>query len=563
MGGYAVWWIERYMRLFQGRWAGEPAVMHGCKTCGKCWTIPREFDPDHAIERARDHAACVAAGHDMDWQYDFVMRLFGWQRYSPDLMKPVRRFTRGDLWIPKKSKKSPTLAFIGWYLLVGDGVKGQNIYFGAKDGQQAREMVGSSVVASWEESPELRSCVQHKINEMSFTHIPTKSRMKPLSSSSERTTKSKEGINGSVLIDEVHVVDAMFMARIKRAGISRDEPLILGASTAGLDTTAYGKQRQDYGRRVASGEIADDDYLFVCYEAPQDTVLEELTEDQAVALGRAANPAWGNTVLEREFRSDFRESKGSTIDELYDFGTYRLNIWQNSSSPWLREGQWQGCGDELELSMLEGRRCSLGLDLSRTKDMTAAVFVFDKDSNGRRPIWPMFWIPENTAKRLQREIADYKTWEAEGFVTLCEGDTISHAQVLAGILSVSSHFFCENVYYDPTFADWITEQLSDCHGIPRVEFKQSMNAYAAPCDAFESEVLSGTLLHPRHPILDWQAGHAHVYRNKFTKHKRPVKPDDDHNSLRTIDGIAATVMGYARAVESDVTIEINQDMVML
>ena len=55
-GGYAVWWIERYMRLYQGRWGGEPAQMQGCKTCKRCWTIPREFDEWHAIERSREEA---------------------------------------------------------------------------------------------------------------------------------------------------------------------------------------------------------------------------------------------------------------------------------------------------------------------------------------------------------------------------------------------------------------------------------------------------------------------------------------------------------------------------
>ena len=247
------------MRLYQGRWAGEPAVMHGCKSCRRTWVIPTSYDPDLAVERAESYAECVSAGHDVSWQYDLIMRLFGWLRWSDELCKPVRRFRRGDVWIPKKNAKSPMLAFIGWYLCVGDGVMGQNVYFGAKDGNQAKEMVGQSAVAAWENSPEIQSAVAYKINEMLFTHLDTKSRMKPLSSSNQRTTKSKEGINGSVLIDEVHVVDAEFMSRIKRAGISREEPLILGASTAGLETTGYGKQRQDYGRDVASGENEGDD----------------------------------------------------------------------------------------------------------------------------------------------------------------------------------------------------------------------------------------------------------------------------------------------------------------
>ena len=545
MGGYAVWWIERYCRLYEDRWAGEPAVQHGCKTCRRTWTIPKTFNARHAIERAEEYVNCMQSGHDLCWQYGFMMRLFGWLKWSDEFDKPLRRFRRGDFWVPKKNMKSPQLAFLGWYLMVGDGVAGQHIYFGAKDGSQAKEIVGSHVVAAWEVMPELQETVTHKINEMSLLHVPTRSTMKPLSSSNERNTKSKEGLNGSILVDEVHVVDAEFMKRIRRAGISRMEPLLLGGSTAGLDVMGYGKERQDYGREVANGTKEDDEYLFLCHEADQNLDLESITEQECIEIGKKANPAWGITIRESEFLMDFRESRNSTLDALADFGTYRLNIWQQTATPWLSKPCWDKCSDELELSDLSGRRCDLGLDLSQTRDMTAAVLVFD-ELDGRRPIWPLFWIPENTAAKHAITIPRMSRWVRDGELMVTPQDTISQSQVLRELSEVLSIVNCTRVFYDPTYADWLTEQLAENKKRERISFQQTLKNFAPVTEAFEAEVLEGKVMHPGHPVLDWQISHCHVYRHKSSRQKRPVRPNEKNwRDPRTIDGVVAAVMGYA------------------
>lgn len=543
MGGYAVWWIERYMRLYEGRWAGEPAVMHGCKECRECWVIPREFNAEFAVERAQMYAECVQNGHETSWQYDFLMRLFGWLRYSEQHQRAVRRFKKFDVWIPKKNMKSPTLAFLGWHIAIGDGEPGQKLYFGAKDGAQAKEIVGNHAVAAFEMSEELQSCIRHYRNEMKFEHEPTRSQMKPLSSSNQRTTKAKEGLNGSLLVDEVHVVDEEFIKRVKRMGISRIEPIMGGFSTAGLEIECYGKRRQDYGRRVAAGEVEDSEYLFICYEADQTIDMESLDVDEAVKIAKRCNPAWGITIDEREFRSDFLEAKNATIDELLDVGTYRFNIWQFASAPWLRAASWARCGQDYTLDDLKGKPCTLGIDLSRCADLTAVVFVFDLE-DGRRRLWPMFWIPENTARRHQTKVADFHRWRNEGHIYYTTEDTIDQAQVLAQIQSVMDVVDCRGVYYDPAFAEPLTQKLVEDNYCDRTVFNQSMSCYAAPTEMFEEEVLSGVLAHPEHPVLTWQALHCHVQRNKFTEHKRPVKPSDDTTDPRTVDGVQAAVMGY-------------------
>lgn len=542
LGGYSIFWIERYCRLYEGTHAGEPAKMWGCKECSYSWTIPESFSPEWALERNEAYCGCVAAGHEVAWQYDFIMRLFGWMRQDEEIGRPVRRFRKADLWIPKKNAKSPTLAFLGWHLLCGDGVPGQKVYFGAKDGAQAREIVGGHAVAVYDQSPEIKSCTRHNRNQMEFSHEPSRSTMKPLSSSNTRTMRSKEGINGSVLIDEVHVVDAEFMQRIRRAGISREEPLLVGVSTAGLDTLGYGKSRQDYGRAVAEGIVDDDDYLFVCYEADPKTDLDSVSVDEVVEVGRRVNPNWGITIREREFRSDFAESKQSTHDQLMDFGTYRLNLWQYASSPWLRWKSWQDCEGVFDLADLAGRTCMLGLDCSRTRDMTAAVFVFQQHE-GRYDVWPLFWLPEDTIAKNAKEHPEFSDWAKQGYVISTPRQTISYQQVLDDLTPYLEAFDTFKLYYDVQFADWISEQIEIKFDCERVEFPQTLAGYSAPTDQFEQWVLDGAIRHPNHPVLNWQIRHCHVHRSRLDKkQKRPVRPVTEEYDVRTVDGVQAAVM---------------------
>src|SRR6516225_3895924 len=53
---YAVWWIEKHCRLYEGTQAGEPLILRGCKECGMYGIeTPDEFI-DAGLEQCLDRA---------------------------------------------------------------------------------------------------------------------------------------------------------------------------------------------------------------------------------------------------------------------------------------------------------------------------------------------------------------------------------------------------------------------------------------------------------------------------------------------------------------------------
>lgn len=562
MGGYVVWWIERNCTLYEGERAGQPVRLMGCHECqnykpdedGHDPSIPDEYDPDLAAERAAQYIECRKKGHEVDWQYEATMRLFGWAKYSERYDRPIRRFRKASIWVPKKNKKTPTEAAWGCYLFVGDGEQGQNLFSVAKDGKQAKSLGHKHAERMIRKSPVLSTEIKINVATGYFWHEESESSWSILSGENHRST---EGINGSVMVDETHVVPAVLINRINRAGISRSEPLHIEVSTAGDDPDSYGKGRFDHGEQVAAGKIEQQNLLFMAYAAPQDLTAEQLAKDP-VKYGRMANPAWGHTIFEDEFLDDYHESK-QKITDLMQFMMYRLNIWQKGASPWLNSVKWNACCRLGMESELQGQMCWLGGDLSKTQDMSAIVLAFpwsDEDENDDvYALLPFFWMTQDYAY-ANKDRAPFLEWEKSGHLMLTPGDVIDYDAIADKIRDLAEIYQIQEFIYDGTYANKLFQELeigiyvkgqevAPGLGIPRIDFKQNMASYAEPCDEFEARIRTGKLVHGGHPVLDWMAGHVKARRDAGGR-MMPVKPKP--NDVKKIDGIQAAIMALAGAV---------------
>lgn len=516
---FVVDWIQKYCKLYEGERAGQKLELR-------------------------------------DWQLETTMRLFGWVRHSEQWGRMVRRFRRASIWVPKKNKKSPTLAAWGLYLLAGDGEPGQKVFLAAKDGTQAREIAGKHAIEMLAQSPDLNSVCTVNKNLMQLTHEPSRSIMRPLSSGAERNQRAKEGLNGSVLIDETHVVDEEFMGIISRAGISRSEPLQIEVSTAGDNPDGYGKKQFDRAAAIIKGTEYQRDFLAIIHAAPQDLTDADLDADP-IKWGKLANPAWGHTIDAEEFLADYQQSKPS-LSELGRFKMYRLNIWQRSTNPWIRMSDWDLCKRNFTEADLEGRECWAALDLSRTRDMTALVLIFPWDDDTYR-VLPFFWMPHDEA-RDKNHLAPFLQWANDGWLTLTPGNVVDYGFIRAQFRKLAERFCIQKLLYDKTYAEETTqaleqgvvndrgEEVEAGTGVAREVFPQTLMYMTAPSKEFERLISAKQFHHNGHPVLSWQIGHVQVWRDA-NDNIRPIKPKD--GGVKKIDGIVAAVMALAGATSGE------------
>lgn len=523
-GRFVVEWIERYCKLYEGERAGEPLTL-------------------------------------ADWQLEATMRLFGWVRWSDKWKRLIRRFRRASIWIPKKNGKSPTLAAWGLYLLCGDGEPGQKVFLAAKDGNQAREIAGKHAIEMLYQCPELYdperkdNVCSVNLNLQQITHEPTRSIMKPLSSGADRNRRAKEGLNGSVLVDETHVVDDEFMAIISRAGISRSEPLQIEVSTAGDNPDGYGKKQFDKAVAIIRGDQYDRNFFALVYAAPQELNDVDLDADP-LKYGCLANPTMGRLVDPEEYLADYQASKTSLL-ELGRFKMYRLNIWQRSTNPWIKLSDWDQCRQSFTVDDLAGRECWSALDLSKTRDMSSLVLCFPWEDGYR--LLPFFWMPEDEA-RDKSHLAPFLQWAKDGWLTLTPGNTVDYGFIRSQFRDLAAKVLIRELLYDKTYADDTTQNLEqgvvDAHGkeiepgtgVPRTVFAQNLMTFTAPSKDFERLISGKKLWHNGHPILTWQIGHVMVWRDA-NDNIRPIKPKD--GGVKKIDGVVASIMALSGACKSN------------
>lgn len=505
-GQHAVDWIERFCRLYEGEFAGEPMTLG-------------------------------------DWQYDCTMRMFGWVRWSERWQREIRRFRQAVIFIPKKNAKTPTLAGWALYALVGDGEPGQKCFFAAKDSVQAG-IATKHAMEMLRQSPALMEQCTINNTIRQITHEPTRSILRPLASSNSRTQEAQEGLNGSTFVDEIHVVDRAFVNRIKRAGISRSEPLHIEVSTAGTDPDGYGKERFDYAEKIISGAEQNEQLLAVIYAAPQDLSDADLAEDP-VKYGKLANPTWGRIIDPEEYMADYNTAKNNPR-ELREFKMYRLNIWQNSTSPFLESHHWRQGVRDFTLAEFHGRECHASLDLSSVRDFTSLCIGFDEGGEEIAMFW-WYWLPEETAKDYRTQM-DIDKWLKDPRVNLMltPGARIDYSYIQATFRDLSQQFGIMSVAYDKWNAEKTTQEIEEETGVPRVEFGQGLLVFNEPTKQFEARVIDGKILHSGDPLTAWMIDNAEVKPDPVGNYK-PMKPD--RSSVKKIDGVITGVMTAAMVMQ--------------
>lgn len=510
---HATWFFDNVLVLYEGESAGQPFIL-------------------------------------MPFAREFVMRLFGWIKWSKKWKRWVRRFKRAFLWVPKKNGKSPLLAGILLYLLTSDGENGAKVYTAARDGKQAliahrhaEKMTKKSFVLS----------EYLKVNKTTHTIEFERTDSYHFLICGDNIS-SQEGLNGSVGIDEMHVVDAELFSTLEYMTASRSEPLILGCSTVGKDLESIGKQIFDYGREVQAGDTEDVEFLHCEYSLPDNIpdvelkIPDDASEEhiaRALEYWKLANPGWGITLDPDEFLTGIRRAQKNSF-AWSRWKMYRGNQWQSGDQPWIPQEVWAANYREFKEEDLYGHDCYAAIDLALTWDTSALVFVFPwgRTNDHRRlqqyRLLPFFYLPEAGFERLcEKEKAAYG-WRDSGSLIITPGNTFDEETFKEKILWGQNKFNVQGVAYDRRFASSLAQCLQDVHGFMIQEFLQNGVSFVGPIEYFEAALIAEVLHHNGNPVL---TAHAHnvTVKDKAGGGKILDKPNKANH--KKIDGISAGVMG--------------------
>ncbi|QIB36987.1 terminase large subunit [Rhizobium oryzihabitans] len=316
--------------------------------------------------------------------------------------------------------------------------------------------------------------------------------------------------------------------------------IIITQAGRGQENLAY--ERLKYARRVQSGEIEDPRFLPVLFETEPDADWQD--ED----LWHFVNPGLADGYPDidglRTMANEAREQPA----ERDNFRQYHLNTWLDySASPFVSmpvydEGNFRPDLDELEANQTP---CYLGVDLSKTTDLTAVVAAWGDRENGYA-VHPWFYLPrDNLLKRGAREGVNYALWEEQGHITLTEGNVVDYHAVEAHIKELCARFNVREIAFDPALARNSINNLLD-EGLPVVEFRQGWLTMSPAINELERAILSRQFQHGGHPILRWHFDNIAIREDSSGNRSFHKAKSKDH-----IDGAVATAMAVARCAAGD------------
>ena len=471
------------------------------------------------------------------WQRDDIVRpSMGWMR--PD---GTRRYRRVWVEIPKKNGKTTLLA--GW-----------NLYFLAGDSEEVPVclIVATTLrqgCLTWDEASRMVRWSPHLRNKLTI-HESTKQIVCAKNSGKlQAVAADAAGLHGEnpyvMGLDEIHAWNSRSVwESVRYAGVARAQPMMICITTAGIvDEKSIGWTEHRKALKIQRGAIQDDETLvYVRAADDKDDILDAKTHAKA-------NPSYGITIKPDEIAAAAKNAQGDPA-EFANFLRLRLNIWVQAYKAWLPPGAWDRGNGPVDEVTLEGRQCFGGLDYAPVDDLTAWVLCFppasgnliggsdNPDDDTFIFLW-RFFCTTRRAEIVEREGgAPYLAWAKDGFLTLCDTDTVDFKAIFAKMREDATRFQMSGIAIDPYDTSALIQMLKD-EGLPTTEWGQGMATMGGPSREFKRALCAGRVRHGDNPIARWMAGNA-VER---TDHAGNEKPDKGKSNGK-IDGMVGAIMSH-------------------
>lgn len=352
---------------------------------------------------------------------------------------------------------------------------------------------------------------------------------------------SKEGRTPSfVLADELHVWRGDGLWTVLTNGLDKiDNSLLVVATTAGRGDDTKAWEVIERARKIARGEIVDPTWLPVLFEAPADC---DYADEE---LWKRVNPgsAHGYPSI-AGFRKHVARAKDSP-SERARLLQYKLNVWQaHSTSPFVDMATYDRGAAPIDYEALHGAPCWIGVDMSKTTDLSAVVACF-KDGDTYTAL-PHFFCPDaDILRRGDVDGVNYEQWRRDGFLTATPGNVIDNAAVADYIRGLAERFQVQEVGFDVTYAQAVIAPLQE-EGFPVVTIRQGWATQSPALNILEAAIISGKFRHGAHPILRWNFSNVAI--NTDANSNRIIHKT---KSTDRIDGVSATWMAVSRAAAGE------------
>lgn len=402
----------------------------------------------------------------------------------------LRQFREVFLVMSRKNGKSLTASAIGKYTWQIDGGYGARVFCIAPKFDQADIIYNciwqmTQLDPEWQqlkEETKERDAHNKKIlddsmlarHRQSDLAIPgTNSTVKKIAFNS----KSSDGFNPSLTIcDEVAAWQGDKGLKqyevMKSAMGARPDGIILSCTTSGYVNDSIYDELLKRSTRFLLGDSKERRLLPLLY------MIDDVEKWNDINELRKSNPNLGVSVSVDYLLEEIAVAEGS-LSKKAEFMTKYCCIKQNSSLAWLSANVVENaCGDPLDLEDFQNCYCVAGLDLSQTRDLTAAVAVIEKD--GELYVFSHFWLPtERIDEATQRDGVPYNIYIQRGLMSASGDNFIDYHDCYQWFVDLVEKYqiFPLKVGYDRYSAQYLVQDMKQ-YGFHMDDVYQGENLYS-------------------------------------------------------------------------------------
>jgi len=351
------------------------------------------------------------------------------------------------------------------------------------------------------------------------------------------------GIHGRtpnfVLADELHVWPNGDLWEALTGGSDKiDDALFIVATTAGRGQTNTAWDVVESARKVAGGEVDDPGILPILFESPRDVDWRSEDAWRRVNPGASCTPPYPS--LAGYQRHALRAERSAS--ELARLLQYKFSVWLDAQTdPFVDMAVYDEGAAAIDVEALRGRPCWIGVDLSKTTDLTAVVAAL-RDGAGGFVVIPHFFVPgEAIAARSERDKVPYDRWAKEGLLTAIPGAEIDNRVVAGCVRDLCERFDVKEIAFDPAWARDIIRDLED-EGLPVIRAALDPKSQTNALRTLEGAIVGKRFRHGGHAVLRWNFDNVAI-KTGSTGLRTMVKS----LSRERIDGAFATMLAVDRA----------------
>lgn len=463
--------------------------------------------------------------------------LYGWRLDSDG----SRRFTRTLLSFARKNGKTFLIACIGVVelLMETEPARNRQVLFtanGAKQSHLAFDMMTDQLNSIRGKSKYMRQRV--KINKQRVTDLNSNSFAVPLATENK---PSIDGYNPSLAVmDEFHESKSTnILNSLKSGQVINPNSLLAIISTAGYNLNSPFKQECDYAADILTGKHQADRYFVVMYG------LDDKEEVYNPDMWIKANPLMSNdkirkTMLEKiKSDLDIAVAQGKVNDVLVK----NMNLFtQSREDNYISADDWEKAKIKVVQNDLKNRDVYIGIDLSKTNDLTAVSWLVPiGDSKFYCGSHSFVGTKYGLDSKIKRDGIDYVSMEQAGECSITRLDSgiidydslVDYVQRLIG----KYNFNVKAIAYDPYNAQTIITKFEKLN-YPLFEVRQGTKTLNIPTRNFRDLLFDGKIKHDGNKIL------AYAVNNAIIRVDNNGWQLDKAKNTNKIDPIAALINAY-------------------